>query len=107
MLEFLVYAFAAFGFAYIMGMAKVSFPIRSLLLRLSQWAWYTRPFGWLVDLLQCPMCLGFWTGVVAAVRFDVSLVGLNAVSSAVVAGCVTAGTNALLFSLAHNALGIE
>lgn len=104
MLEFVIYILAAFGFAYIVGLSRISFPIRHVLVRIGEWAWYTRPFLWLVDLIQCPMCLGFWTGLIAAWRFDASLLGLNLISSAFIAGCVTAATNALLLSVVHNAL---
>lgn len=74
------YLLAAFGFAFIVGYAKISLPLRAWLARegkyqrwnraLEAYQWYDSRFvelrRWLVDLLQCPACLGFWIGVTFA-----------------------------------------
>ena len=56
------YFVCAFGLWYIVGYAQISFPFRS---------WWRRrvierhPFArYLLDLVQCQACFGFWTGLV-------------------------------------------
>lgn len=81
-----VISIAAFGTAYIAGHAKISLFIR-------QWLFDTKfkPFRYLVELIECPACLGFWLGVIGW------LVRPNpTVSDALIAGCFVSGSNALL-----------
>jgi hypothetical protein len=77
----IVYTLAAFGFAFIIGFSKISLPFRQWLsnnieqqdcpvgeactrleLRPAQ-----RICRWLLALLECPACLGFWTGLLCTV----------------------------------------
>ena len=66
-----IYVVAAYGFALVAGHSKITKPIRA-------WAWDWRwggkpvavsfllhPLRFFVTLVECVMCLGFWTGVVA------------------------------------------
>lgn len=69
-----LYILAAFGFAFIVGYAKISLPLRAALAmaeresrgpRGERIVWelpLVEPRRWLLDLLQCPACLGFWIG---------------------------------------------
>lgn len=50
---------AAFGLAYIVGHAKISLGARTAVAKRGALGL------WLVQLLECPACFGFWTGVVA------------------------------------------
>jgi hypothetical protein len=55
-----VYSFAAFGLAYIAGHARISLPIRQ--------AWQDAGLSaFLLELVECPACFGFWIGVGATV----------------------------------------
>lgn len=95
MAVFLFYIFAAFGLAYIVGHAAITKPLRS-------WLYRERLAGpWpliiveaigrtLVDLLECPACFGFWTGVIAVAFGALDATGFW---MAVAWGLFTAGTN--------------
>lgn len=110
-----------FGFAYIVGHSAISAPFRYLFSP----EMYV-PEGqdappepvpgrlnaarhWLTSLLECPACLGFWTGGFGAVLFG-SAVGIvahapdNALDRMVLFvffGCCTAGSNFLLSRLSR------
>lgn len=104
-MDLLIYMVAAFGLAFIVGRAKISFPIRLGLNLIGSWRnpiW--RPLKWFVILIECPACLGFWIGFVSAYRFDVSLIGLDAFSSAMIVGCFTSGSNLLFYALARSVM---
>lgn len=66
-----LYVLAAFGLAFIVGYAKISLPLRGWLG--CAWGSYTAESGLqpirfavarraLLELLQCPACLGVWIG---------------------------------------------
>lgn len=55
------YTVAAFGLAYIVGHSRVSTGIRE---------WLVSRLPNVVELLQCPMCFGFWTGVIVGCFLD-------------------------------------
>lgn len=72
----IIYFLAAFGFAFIVGFAKISVPFRQWLhdaVRFEKEPGFLnstevrRPLWglqiWLLALLECPACLGFWIGV--------------------------------------------
>lgn len=111
------YLLAAFGLAFIVGYAKISLPLRTWLVRekyqrwspaLEVYQWYDSRFvelrRWLVDLLQCPACLGFWIGATfaladpwvlgAAVALGVS--HLPVFVTALLLGLVTTASNFIL-----------
>ncbi len=116
-----LYAFAAFGFAFIVGYATISLPLRQWLVRtryqrwnpaLQSYQWVGSRFlparQWLVTLLQCPACLGFWIGVVlwaAEPLFGaVAALGfhqLPGVVTALVFGLATCASNFILGVLTH------
>lgn len=58
-----LYTLSAFGFWYIVGASVISYPARAALRRLAR---STDLLTTLLELLQCPACLGFWIGFVAA-----------------------------------------
>ena len=109
-----LYILASFGFAFVVGYAKISLPLRSWLARTCH-AQGTDlvlvPFSderrWLVDLLQCPACLGFWIGagfVVVDARFfgataALGLDHLPAVALVLIYGLATAASNFILGAL--------
>lgn len=80
MTSLLLYALAAFGLAYIIGHAKISLPFRLLLEPDEDPGFrggndeHTPPYvktafrdslrWWLLLLLECPACLGFWIGLI-------------------------------------------
>jgi hypothetical protein len=75
-------AFAAFGFAFVVGHAEITDPIRSAL-----WDTNLRPLRFAVRLLECPGCISFWVGalyllscgadVVCALLFGLFLTGTS------------------------------
>jgi len=62
-LHLFLYTFAAFGFAFVVGHAKISLPFR-------EWLGGRRGLlaRFLLALAECPPCVGFWVGVAAAFR---------------------------------------
>lgn len=125
MIAFILYVLAAFGFAFIVGFAKVSLPFRSWLASpiktvkfRPDWPeggpfkineeWHERPrlngwATWIVALLECPACLGFWLGVFAALADRwfgfIALAGLTdapRLFSIIFLGCVVSASNFIL-----------
>jgi hypothetical protein len=96
----IIYALAAFGLAYIVGHSAITLAPREWLIgqRVGEKVGFvlaTRE--WIVDMIECPACFGFWTGAVA------SLVGwvpfpldAPAWACAFTWGLFTAGTNYVL-----------
>jgi hypothetical protein len=65
------YLLAAFGFSYIVGHSKISRPVRLALWDVGD---HSPILRYVVLLMECPACLGFWigliTGIVAVFAFD-------------------------------------
>ena len=60
MLTLLVYTVSAFGLAYIVGHAQITLAFRA--------AWAdTGKLPWLLDLVECPACFGFWIGLATSI----------------------------------------
>lgn len=110
LLTFVVYFLAQFGFAYIVGFAKISELPRYLLAPPTRImvsgneapapGLVNRIRWWLIQLVECPACLGFWTGAIGG-RFLLDGVGVAAPFSTpwllfIFFGCATAGSNFLL-----------
>ena len=58
MLALAFYVLAVFGFCFAVGHAGVSQGVRESM------AYWQRPLtDWLLALVQCPACLGFWVGL--------------------------------------------
>lgn len=92
----IVYMLASLGLAYIVGHSKVTFRFRSWW---SRWYhdWYPMAPAdgdpWLLQMLECPACFGFWTGLAASV---IGLVPFETRWSALAWALFTAGSNFLL-----------
>ncbi len=108
-----VYYSAAFGLAFIMGAAKISFSLRVVLGGVSEIAdekgkvlrAAIRPFipivgPFLVELLECFGCSGFWIGVASSFWLPQQL-GSNPVAWSLIMGCSTAGLNFFLATVMH------
>lgn len=54
--QFALYGLVVLGVAYVVGYSQITYAARSWLAKSSPVG------GWLVDLLQCPKCLGFHVG---------------------------------------------
>ena len=67
MLELLLYTVASFGLAFVIGHSKISRPFRLLLGPTSDRQVVRH---WLIMLLECPACLGFWFGLAYALATD-------------------------------------
>lgn len=98
------YPIAAFGLAYIVGHSKISLPIRVWIdpvrevhTGVFKVGKFRRPREFVLMLLECPACFGFWTGLltglIAAPFVFVSL--LWAVFAAIGLGLFTCGFNFL------------
>lgn len=89
----ILYAITAIGLAAIVGWAEISWPVRRAIATLGA------PGVFLVRLLECPVCFGFWTGVVAGPLFnpiDLPVLSMGPVMHALITGIFTAGTNLIL-----------
>lgn len=97
----------AFGLAYIVGHSSISRPVRVLLggvpaapeLGRAAVPGMFGPVGeWFCELLECPACFGFWTGLVGGftvLRAD-DLSAPAQFGWCVWVGCVTTGFNFIL-----------
>lgn len=63
MIDFLFFALASFGLAYIVGHSKISLPFRMLLDPTTDTMKWRHTRTWFLALLECPACLGFWEGL--------------------------------------------
>jgi hypothetical protein len=54
-ISLVLYSITAFGFAYVVGHSVISRPAREIIAVWSET---------LITLIECPACLGFWTGLV-------------------------------------------
>lgn len=60
----ILYAFAAFGLAYIVGYSGISHPFRVALTPAdSDRGPSALARRFVLELMECPACLGFWTGI--------------------------------------------
>lgn len=87
------FSFAAFGFCYIVGGSRISFPVRTAVANHGSIAG-----GWLLELIECPACLGAWVGGFVGIGVSYHF-GLTAGESFIVAlglACYTAGVNYIL-----------
>ena len=70
----LVYTVSAFGLAYIVGHSKISLPFRQAWadtsMNVTGVSYALRTF--ILDLVECPACFGFWIGLGAAIYGVVS-----------------------------------
>lgn len=115
-----LYILAAFGLAFIVGYAKISLPLRAWLAqeRYQRWSRMLQAYEWhdsrlvelrrgLVELLQCPACLGFWIGFAFALADPLmfgaaSVLGVDhlpAVERAFFLGLATCASNFILGAL--------
>lgn len=92
-LAVVVYAIAAFGLAYIVGHAQISRRPREFAARVVFGRAAVGEF--FVDLLECPACFGFWTGLVAG-ALGVTPNAPTGVAGALLFGLFTSGSNLLL-----------
>jgi uncharacterized BrkB/YihY/UPF0761 family membrane protein len=94
-----IYCVVAMGLAYVVGLSKISLPIRRVIAVIGEAL--GGPFRWLVywllSLLECPVCFGFWTGFVAA-HYSLGPVPGRG-WTAVVNGLFTAASNGMLAHL--------
>ena len=84
------YCLTAFGLAFVVGQSKISLPFRVALAKAG-------PVGlFLVELLECPGCFGFWCGI--AYSFTAHGRGLTLWAPPLWAGTIALG----LFTCATN-----
>lgn len=70
MLGLLFYAVAAFGLAYIVGHSVISLPFRMAIDPGADVHTPRQVFcAWLLMLVECPACFGFWTGLFAGMLY--------------------------------------
>jgi len=117
----LIYFAAAFGLAYILGHAKISFGLRVLLGGIpgtpgrgldgstTPAVPEIRPLipvvgPFLAELLECLACSGFWIGVASSFWLPMVL-GSNPVAWSVIMGCATSGMNYTISGIVYKSKG--
>ena len=88
MIELFVYSVASFGASYIVGHAVISRGLREWIIG----KYDHGPRYWMITLIECPACLGFWTGAIVGGAVD----GWWGV---VIGALYTAGSNYILAKL--------
>lgn len=101
-----VYTFAAFGLAYTISDAVITRAIREWLWRvlISHEAFVKAkekgeepPVPFLLQLIECPACLGFWIGLLVGLGFGLYVPGNTPPGGvAIVLAFYTTGTNFML-----------
>jgi hypothetical protein len=66
-MTWLIYSLVCFGLAYVLGWSEITLGFRKALGK------YGGVIGWLIKLIECPACLGFWTGVLCTVLLGIYL----------------------------------
>lgn len=105
-LTLIVYLISTFGLAYVLGHSKITQRAREVAFDLGFYKRNVRvetaggsvtgyqptifPLRWLVMLVECPACLGFWVGLACGWRL------FHVFSTAVVLGFFTCSTNFML-----------
>jgi len=104
-----LYFLAAFGFAYVLGHSTITQSVRDrVALRCQSHPStprlrpkvYLRPFGLLLELIECPACLGFWIGFMTGIMEKLPPVSNPPWRDALIVGFATAGSNLLLAKFA-------
>lgn len=109
MIQLIIYSIAAFGLAYIIGHAQITNFIRIFFW---EYCWFEGmrvetggryPFRILVELMECPACLGWWIGFISGLvglftqYQDVQLIHIGPPwIFPVILGLYTSGTNFIL-----------
>jgi hypothetical protein len=89
-----VFTFSAFGLAYVLGHSMITKAVREYLFDLAES--YFPPAKWLVLLVECPACLGFWIGFVSGLLGPTGYAEPLATVPPLALGCYVAGTNFVL-----------
>lgn len=97
MIAILIYCLVTFGANWGAGHAELSYPARLLISGRDRPKSFLRPLrAWLLKLLECPGCLGFWLGVVAVATELAPMEFPHSVGGAVACGLFTSASNLLL-----------
>lgn len=97
MIWWAVYVVAAFGLAYIVGHARITFPFRLVLGGDETTKPAVPVLGpFFIEMLECPACFGFWEGLLAGALWVPGPKTLSAFAWCVALGCATSGTNFIL-----------
>jgi len=94
-MNFLVYSVMAFALTWIIGDSKISLPFRMVIDPGEIKTPLDAARAWLLMLLECPGCLGFWLGI-AALYFHVAPEFEWGFLGAIECGLFTAGACLLL-----------
>jgi hypothetical protein len=86
------YLLFAFGLAYVLGHSVISLPAREWLADVASIAPATR---WLLALIECPACCGWWIGLFTGLGYW-GAIDATAVGYAIGLAFVTTGSNFLL-----------
>jgi hypothetical protein len=101
MIDLIFFTMACFGLVYCIGHSVVSLPVRRWIA--GDPPKMAGPRFWLITLIECPACLGFWIGFVAGwfgyVPILVLLSPLHHPILAIAWGLYIAGTNYVLAKL--------
>ncbi len=95
---------ACFGLAYVVGHSKISLPFRIALdsARVRNRGLISWLAGWILALIECPACLGFWFGFIARYVWPV-FAGVTVTQqrflSAITLGLITCTTNFIIGTL--------
>ena len=95
-MSLLIYAITVFGFEYIVGRSVISqFPreIYADVFQKSNIALF------LLALIECPACLGFWIGLIVALKWPLYAASLIASDSVLLFAIFTSGTSLILGKL--------
>lgn len=70
MIELIIYSVASFGASYVVGHSVISMPLRYRLAPPETATPINAIRLWIVTLIECPACLGWWTGAIIGGAID-------------------------------------
>jgi len=89
MIAIVIYMLASIGLAYIVGISEISYPIRG-------WMAEHPTLHWLLRLIECPVCFGTWSGLIAGVWLNPLHLPYGMIANSIVTALATAGSNLML-----------
>lgn len=90
-----IYIFAGFGLAFIVGYSKISLPFRDLLDPHRDRSRFRRLRLFLLELIECAACAGFWIGAAFALCDPVAF-HITSPWQSILVGAAFSGTNFIL-----------
>lgn len=96
LVSLVAYLLGAFGVVFVVGFSGISLPMRKAIAPKHLLSWGDLFRQWLISLLECPACLGFWIGLCWGLTDPKWVAGHHRLVSMVLCAFATSGGMFLL-----------